>query len=184
MMILLMIIALPLITLLYGAKWETSAPYFQILCISGLIYTINTLNTNVIKALGKGKIYFAVQIIKRTIGIALIFFGMRYGIYGLLWAVASVSYISFIINALVSKRLINYGIFRQLWDVFPCLLAAATAGVLAYLLGRVLPLNMYVVMLIQIVVYAVLYLLLAKLLKIEGLQTYTDILTNLLHRKN
>ena len=184
MMILLMIIALPLITLLYGAKWETSAPYFQILCISGLIYTINTLNTNVIKALGKGKIYFAVQIIKRTIGIALIFFGMRYGIYGLLWAVASVSYISFIINALVSKRLINYGIFRQLWDVFPCLLAAATAGVLAYLLGRVLPLNMYVVMLIQIVVYVVLYLLLAKLLKIEGLQTYTDILTNLLHRKN
>ena len=184
MMILLMIIALPLITLLSGAKWETSAPYFQILCISGLIYTINTLNTNVIKALGKGKIYFAVQIIKRTIGIALIFFGMRYGIYGLLWAVASVSYISFIINALVSKRLINYGIFRQLWDVFPCLLAAATAGVLAYLLGRVLPLNMYVVMLIQIVVYAVLYLLLAKLLKIEGLQTYTDILTNLLHRKN
>lgn len=184
MMILLMIIALPLITLLYGAKWETSAPYFQILCISGLIYTINTLNTNVIKALGKGKIYFAVQIIKRTIGIALIFFGMRYGIYRLLWAVASVSYISFIINALVSKRLINYGIFRQLWDVFPCLLAAATAGVLAYLLGRVLPLNMYVVMLIQIVVYAVLYLLLAKLLKIEGLQTYTDILTNLLHRKN
>ena len=183
MMILLMIIALPLITLLYGAKWETSAPYFQILCISGLIYTINTLNTNVIKALGKGKIYFAVQIIKRTIGIALIFFGMRYGIYGLLWAVASVSYISFIINALVSKKLINYGIFRQLWDVFPCLLAAATAGVLAYLLGRVLPLNMYVVMLIQIVVYAVLYLLLAKLLKIEGLQTYTDILTNLLHRK-
>lgn len=184
MMILLMIIALPLITLLYGAKWETSAPYFQILCISGLIYTINTLNTNVIKALGKGKIYFAVQIIKRTIGIALIFFGMRYGIYGLLWAVASVSYISFIINALVSKKLINYGIFRQLWDVFPCLLAAATAGVLAYILGRVLPLNMYVVMLIQIVVYAVLYLLLAKLLKIEGLQTYTDILTNLLHRKN
>ena len=183
MMILLMIIALPLITLLYGAKWETSAPYFQILCISGLIYTINTLNTNVIKALGKGKIYFAVQIIKRTIGIALIFFGMRYGIYGLLWAVASVSYISFIINALVSKKLINYGIFRQLWDVFPCLLAAATAGALAYLLGRVLPLNMYVVMLIQIVVYALLYLLLAKLLKIEGLQTYTDILTNLLHRK-
>jgi len=183
MMILLMIIALPLITLLYGAKWETSAPYFQILCISGLIYTINTLNTNVIKALGKGKIYFAVQIIKRTIGIALIFFGMRYGIYGLLWAVASVSYISFIINALVSKKLINYGIFRQLWDVFPCLLAAATAGALTYLLGRVLPLNMYVVMLIQIVVYALLYLLLAKLLKIEGLQTYTDILTNLLHRK-
>lgn len=183
MMMLLMIIALPLITLLYGAKWETSAPYFQILCISGLIYTLNTLNTNVIKALGKGKIYFVVQIIKRTLGIALIFFGMRYGIYGLLWAVASVSYISFIINALVSKKLINYGIFRQLWDVLPCFLAAATAGALTYGLGQILSLNIYIVMLIQIIVYVLLYLLISKLLKIEGLQTYTDILTNLLHRK-
>ena len=114
MMTLLMVIALPLITFLYGAKWETSAPYFQILCISGLIYTLNTLNTNVIKALGEGKIYFFIQITKRIIGIILIFIGMRYGIYGLLWTVAGVSYINFIINALVNKKLINYGIFKQL----------------------------------------------------------------------
>ena len=183
MMTLLMVIALPLITLLYGAKWETSAPYFQILCISGLIYTLNTLNTNVIKALGKGKIYFILQITKRIIGIVLIFLGMRYGIYGLLWTVAGVSYINFIINALVNKRLINYGIFKQLRDVGPCLFIALLSGVLAYGLGRLLPLHIYVIMLIQILVYAALYLLLAKLLKIEGLQTYTEIITNRLHRK-
>ncbi len=183
MMTLLMIIALPLITLLYGAKWETSAPYFQILCISGLIYTINTLNTNVIKALGKGKIYFIIQITKRIIGITLIFIGMRYGIYGLLWAVASVSYINFIINALVNKKLINYGILRQLRDTGPCLFIAALAGVLTFCLGQILPIHPYLIMLIQIIVYAALYLLLAKLLRIEGLQTYTEILTNMLHRK-
>jgi len=184
MMILLIIIALPLITLLYSAKWETSAPYFQILCISGLIYTINTLNTNVIKALGKGKIYFIIQITKRVIGIGLIFAGVRYGIYGLLWAVASVAYITFIINGLVNKKLINYGVFRQLGDVGPCFIVAALAGALTYGLGSVLHIHLYLVMLVQIIVYAVLYLLLAKLLKIEGLQTYTDIVTNLIHRKN
>ena len=183
MMTLLMVIALPLITFLYGTKWETSAPYFQILCISGLIYTLNTLNTNVIKALGEGKIYFFIQITKRIIGIILIFIGMRYGIYGLLWTVAGVSYINFIINALVNKKLINYGIFKQLRDVGPCLFIALLAGALAYGLGRLLPLHIYIVMLIQILVYAALYLLLAKLLKIDGLQTYTDIIINRLHRR-
>lgn len=183
MMILLMIIAHPLITLLYGSKWEPSAPYFQILCISGLIYTINTLNTNVIKSLGKGKIYFFIQITKRLIGIALILFGMRFGIYGLLWAVASVSYISFIINALVNKKLIQYGIFKQLGDVGACLILALLTGVLTYALGRLLPFHSYLTMLLQIIVYPTLYLLTAKLLKMEELNTYMGIVTNIIHRK-
>ena len=183
MMILLMIVAQPLITFLYGSKWETSVPYFQILCISGLIYTINTLNTNVIKSLGKGKIYFVIQIIKRLIGIAIILFGMKFGIYGLLWAVASVSYISFIVNALVNKKLINYGIFRQLGDVGICLILALLTGVVTYLLGLILPINIYLIMLIQIIVYIILYLVLAKLLKMEELNTYMGIVANILHRK-
>ena len=183
MMIMLMIIAQPLITLLYGSKWETSVPYFQILCISGLIYTINTLNTNVIKSLGKGKIYFIIQITKRLIGIVIILFGMKFGIYGLLWAVASVSYISFIVNALVNKKLINYGIFRQLGDVGVCLILALFTGVVTYLLGLILPINIYLIMLIQIVVYIILYLVLAKLLKMEELNTYMGIVANIIHRK-
>ena len=183
MMILLMVIALPLITFLYGRKWEPSAPYFQILCISGLIYCTNSLNTNVIKSLGKGKIYFLIQIAKRVIGIALILVGVRFGIYGLLWSVAIVAYISFIINAMVNKKLIDYGLFRQVGDIIPSLLVAAFAGVLAYGAGLLLHGNIYVTMLIQILVYVVVYFLVAKLLKLEGYQTYMEILLKMFHRK-
>jgi O-antigen/teichoic acid export membrane protein len=183
MMILLMIVAQPLICLLYGSKWEASAPYFQILCISGLIYAVNTLNTNVIKSLGKGKIYFTIQILKRMIGIALILIGMKFGIFGLLWAVASVAYISFIINALVNKKLINYGIFRQLRDFGAVLLLALLVGSLTYALGRILPCHIYLTMLIQIILYAGLYLLIAKWLKMEELNTYLGIFAKIIHRK-
>lgn len=183
MMVLLMIIAQPLITLLYGAKWSTSVPYFQILCVSGLVYSLNTLNTNVIKSLGKGKIYFIIQILKRTIGIVMIFAGMKFGIYGLLWAVAMVSYISLIVNTLVNKNLINYGLVRQLYDTGGCFLLSVVAGVLTYLLGMVLPVHPYLIMLIQVIVYALIYLLTAKWLKMEGFQTYSEIFSNMLHRK-
>ena len=182
MMILLMIVAQPLICLLYGSKWGPSAPYFQILCISGLIYTVNTLNTNVIKSLGKGKIYFIIQIIKRLIGIALILFGMRFGIYGLLWSVASVSYISFVINALVNKKLIHYGLFRQLGDVGGCFLLALVTGALTYGFGLLLHGHPYFIMLIQIILYLALYAVIAKILKMEELDTYFGIITNIVHR--
>ncbi|MBR4912934.1 MAG: lipopolysaccharide biosynthesis protein [Bacteroidales bacterium] len=183
MMVLLMIVAQPLICLLYGSKWEPSAPYFQILCISGLIYTVNTLNTNVIKSLGKGKIYFVIQITKRLIGIALILFGMRFGIYGLLWAVASVSYISFIINTLVNKKLINYGLLRQIGDVGVCLLLALFIGALTYGLGLLLHCHPYLIMLLQIILYLGLYVAVAKILKMEELDTYVGIISNIVHRK-
>lgn len=183
MMILLMIIAQPLITFLYGAKWETSVAYFQILCVSGLVYTLNTLNTNVIKSLGKGKIYFILQITKRIIGIILIILGMKFGIYGLLWAVAIVSYINLIINALVNKMLINYGLIRQLCDTGGCFLLAILAGAAIYGLGLLLPIHPYFIMLIQIVVYVLFYLFLAKCFKMEEYKIYSDILFNMIHRK-
>lgn len=183
MMTLLFIIAHPLITFLYGEKWAPAAPYFQILCIAGLVYCMNTLNTNIIKALGKGKIYFVIQITKRLIGIALILFGMRFGIYGLLWAVTIVAYISLIINTIANKRLILYGLFRQLGDILPCLLLSFITGALTYGIGLLLPWHEYIVMFIQTLVYILIYLSLSKIFKMEGYATYYDIVTQLLHRK-
>ena len=108
---------------------------------------------------------------------------MRFGIFGLLWAVASVSYISFIINALVNKKLINYGVFRQLGDFGPVLILALIVGALTYALGLILPCHIYLTMLIQIILYFGLYILLAKLLKMEELNTYLGIFAKVIHRK-
>lgn len=182
LMVLLMVIAQPLIVFLYGAKWSTSAPYFQILCVSSMIYTLNTLNTNVIKSLGKSGIYFIVQFSKRLIGIGLIIWGIHFGINGLLWAVTSVGYISFFINAIVNGKLIHYGIFRQIKDVGLCYLTAALIGVGVYFLGTLMPFHQYVVMALQIILYAGLYWGFSVLFRFEGYETYMDILKSKLKK--
>lgn len=176
LMALMIVIAHPLITFLYGARWETSVPFFQILCISSMVYTLNTLNTNVIKSLGKSKIYFFVQLTKRLIGIGLIILGVQFGIMGLLWGVTSVGYICVIINAIVNKRLINYGIWAQIKDVGFCYLLAVAVAAATYFLGHLIPLHEYIVMVIQMAIYCLLYWLLSVLFKMEGYQTYRDII--------
>lgn len=176
LMVLLIIIAEPLITMLYGEKWLASIPYFQILCISGMVYTLNTLNTNVIKSLGKGKLYFYVQLSKRLVGIALIIIGLNYGIFGLLWSVASVGYICLFINMGVNKRLINYGYAKQIKDVGGYyLLSLATGGATLYICKNI-QLNTHIVMLIEISLYIAIYLLVSWLANTEGYNTYKNIL--------
>ncbi len=183
LMALMIVVAHPLITLAYGKGWEVSVPYFQILCISSMVYTLNTLNTNVIKSLGKSKIYFYVQLTKRLIGIGLILFGVQFGIYGLLWGVTSVGYICFIINAIVNKRLIHYGIWNQIKDVGLCYLLAVVVAAATYFLGSLLPIHEYIVMFIQIILYAGLYLAFSIVFKMEGYETYKEILMEKLKKR-
>lgn len=176
LMVLLIVIARPLIILLYGAKWESAIPFFQILCISSMIYTLNTLNTNVIKSLGKGKTYFLLQLSKRLIGIGLIIAGTAFGIYGLLWACTSFGYVCFIINAYVNKHTIDYGLWDQIKDVGGCYLLSCLIGVAVYYMGTLIPVHPYIVMLIQILLYTALYLLCSKLFNMEGYTTYRKII--------
>ncbi|MCR4966091.1 MAG: lipopolysaccharide biosynthesis protein [Bacteroidales bacterium] len=173
---LLIVIAQPLIRLLYGMQWDTSINYFRILCLSSMIYTLNTLNTNVIKSLGRSGIYLIVQLSKRVIGIGLIILGFQYGIYGLLWAIASVGYICFFINAAVNKRLINYGIWAQMKDVGGYYITSLLIGAGLFFLGQILPINQYLLMVIQIILFGGLYLLISHLGRFEGYLTYKEII--------
>lgn len=182
LMVLLIVIAKPLITLLYGERWITSIPYFQILCISSMVYTLNTLNTNVIKSLGKSKLFFFVQLIKRLIGITLIVVGVQFGMYGLLWSVASVGYVCVIINMGVNKRLINYGYLEQIKDVGVCYLTSAVIGAVVYVCCNMLPLNQYIIMIVEILLYCALYWLASVAFKFEGYFVYVSIIKDKIKR--
>lgn len=182
LMVMLIVIARPLILLLYTEKWEISIQYFQILCIGAMFYTINTVNTNVIKSLGKGKIYFWIQLIKRLIGIILIIFSIQYGIEALLWAVVATYYISFLINGYTSGKLIDYGIISQIRDIWLCLLLSVSVGVITYYLFLQVSLDYISSLLLQIIVYTILYLFLSLLMKNEGFFTYYEIIKAMIYK--
>ena len=176
MCILLLIIAKPLIALLYGAKWEPSVPYFQLLCIGGMIYTMNSLNGSIIKSLGKGTLYFTISIVKRVIGLALMFLGIKYSVRGLLVAVVLSNFINYFIYSIANGKLLRYGIWLQLKDVFGSLLLSVFVGIVVYFLGRYLPWHRYLVMSFQVTVYVGLFLTLSSSLKMEGYSTYKEII--------
>ena len=184
LMFLFIVIAEPIITFLYGSKWLTSIPYFRILCIGGMVYTLNQLNVNVIKSLGEGKVYFFTQLTKRVLSLMMIVGSVFIGKLGtidgakaLVWAFALSFYLNIIINAFVNRKLIDYGLFPQVKDVFVYVIISGIVALITWLIGgRLSFLNQYIVMGFQVCFFCLMYLLISKALKLEGYLTYKEIL--------
>lgn len=182
-MVLMIVIARPLFLFLYTDKWEISISYFQILCIGAMFYTMNTVNTNVTRSLGKGAVYFWIQFIKRFIGIVLILFSVKFGLEAILWAVSSLQFIFFIINATVTGRLINYGVLAQIKDVGGCYFISILAGGITYYLLSFFEMNHLISLISHTSIYSLLYLSLSYLFKIEGFFTYQEIVKDIIKKK-
>ncbi|MBF1266423.1 MAG: lipopolysaccharide biosynthesis protein [Porphyromonadaceae bacterium] len=124
----LVVLANPVYHFLYGDKWMAAAPYFQILCICGILYPINSYNINILEVKGRSDLHLRLEIIRRIIGVAAAFIGLQFGIYGLLWSTAITQVIFLFINSYYSGRFIDYPLGQQLAELFPFVLMSAVSG--------------------------------------------------------
>lgn len=113
----LAVIAKPLLVLILGEKWLPSVPYFQLLCISGMIYTLHASNLNILKVKGRSDLFLYLEIVKKAIVVLAIIIGLNWGIIGLIVGQICTSFISFFINAFFTGKLISYTIPNQIKDI-------------------------------------------------------------------
>src|SRR5690606_17283155 len=65
-LIALSVIAEPLFSLVLTDKWLPAVPYFQILCIAGIMYPIHAYNLNILKVKGQSHLFLRLEIIKKV----------------------------------------------------------------------------------------------------------------------
>jgi len=170
LMVVLIVIAKPLIIVLFTDKWLESVPYFQILCCGGMLYCSNSNNLNVLKALGQGKSILCVSIIKRAVTFALIVVGIHFGIYGIVWGSVLSIYLWFPINAYYTGKLTGYGIREQIRDTAPSFVLSIVVGCIVFFAFSFVSLNNnYLLIAFQIASYYAAYLPLGHLFRNEGL---------------
>lgn len=176
-MMIMIVVAKPLIILLFSAKWIDCVPYFQILCAAGLAVCLQGSANNAIAAIGKSKVLLTWTIIKRTLTIVLCVIGIFVaGMNGLLWSCVLGAWSVYFINAYLVAKHVGYPFYKQVLDILPFMAIAIVIGVPAYYLGSMLPFHMYVVALFQVVICTILYLLVSWLLHFESLSYLLDVL--------
>jgi O-antigen/teichoic acid export membrane protein len=70
------------VSVVLGSRWDDSIQVLRILCLSGVAYSLGTLNWSLLMALGKGATLFRLNIVVTTLTVAAYGFGLRWGIVG------------------------------------------------------------------------------------------------------
>lgn len=135
-MICLAIIAEPFIRILIGEKWMPAVPYFQILCMVGIMYPLNAYNLNILNVKGRSDLFLRLEIIKKAVMSVGIACAIPFGIYGLLYFQLIFSIVAFFINTWYSGRMISYNILEQVKDIMPELALAVIIGFISWLIDN------------------------------------------------
>lgn len=115
-----------IISLLYGNKWDSSIPYFQILCCGGFFYCLNDITYYGIAACGKSKALLYSGIYKWGFLILLLMCAIPLGMKWLVSAIA-VSYINiFLINSILIRKYTGLQMKKIYISILPAFLTSGS----------------------------------------------------------
>ena len=180
LMTLLIVIAEPLIVLLFTDKWLPSVPYFQILCVAGLANCLQSINYQLYVAMGYSKSMFRWNLIKRSVGLVLIFVGVIIGVEGILWGMVLGFWFTYFVNASLAGRVTQYTLGKQLIELLPTIVVAGISCVATSLLKGLLDMNGIAMMILQVFVFFIVYLLLSAMFNVPGFSVYKQMVSNVL----
>jgi O-antigen/teichoic acid export membrane protein len=176
MMALAIVLAKPVFLVLLTAKWLPAVPYFQILCITGVLYPFHVYNLNILNVKGRSDLFLKLEIIKKIIITIGIIVAIPYGIYGLLVFRVFNSVIAFAINTYYSGNFIDYTGGKQIKEVLPILFISFCIGLFLWILKENFLIPYQISSVGQIFLlsfgFLVLYVAISRICKIEAMTDF------------
>lgn len=149
-------------------KWQDAVPYLQLMCFSGLLLPLHSINLNILKVKGRSDLFLFLEVIKKVITIVTVAISFRFGIYGILIGQICSSIICYLPNGYYSARLINYPIREQLADITPTLLLSATSALVTYYICTVSEWNAIIELVVALVAGIAVYLCASSVFRINA----------------
>lgn len=168
LMIGLMVMTEPVVRLIFTEKWLPCVPYMQIACIQFALEPVQTANVQAVKAMGKGRTYLIMEIVKKVFGIVTIVAVMYRGVMAIALTAMMVTFFAAFVNSTPNRTYLKYSYREQLADLVPSILMAAVMGVCVYFAGKI-PVSPIPGICIQILTGVAAYLLLSVIFKVSEL---------------
>lgn len=165
-------------------KWLPCVPFLQIFCVTYMFFPIHTANLNAIKAMGRSDLFLILEIVKKAVGLAVLFSTVWFGVMVMAYSLFVTSILNQIINSWPNKKLMNYSYLEQLKDILPGIGLALIMGICVKAI-EFIPLAMptIVMLIMQVVVGAAVYIILSKLFSLEAYHYLMDIVKSFLSKK-
>lgn len=131
LMTILIVTAKPLVLIVLTEKWIDCTPIIQILSLSFMWYPVHILNLNVLLVVGRSDLFLKIEIIKKIIGIILLFATIPYGVLVMCWGRVLYCFIELFINMYYTNRIIGVTYIKQLTQQAPMFVYALIMGGIA-----------------------------------------------------
>lgn len=181
------VLAEPLFRFIFTEKWLPAVPYFQFLCVVGVIGPLSTYNLNIVNVKGRSDIFLKLQLTRRILTSIAIVFAVIYGnIITLLIVQTSSSVFSYILFSSIAGRFINYGFGKQIKDLAGILILSISIGLLVYFIDYWLISSLDLVrVIIGFSIGLFIYMLTVHILKFESyLELKNIVASKFLNKKN
>lgn len=167
-----------LVEVVLSEKWLPCVPFLRILCITYAFYPVHTANLNAIKAIGRSDIFLILEIIKKVVGLIVLFSVMHKGVMVMAYSMLLLELMGQIINTWPNKKLLNYSYFSQIKDMIPQMFISLIMGVVVYCVSFI-NVNIIITLVLQIIVGIVSYVCLSKIFKVDSFDYLLGIIKNI-----
>lgn len=178
LMIGLIAIAEPLFLFLLTDKWAESIPYFQLLCIIGMLHPIVVQNYNMFRIKGHTELHLRLEIMKYALTVIAIALTYRHGIFALIYGQIAVAVITQFVVSFVAGRIVGYTLGDLFKSLLPSVALSLIMGIIVFFVGEINIESNLLTFSLQIGVGVMVYYLLNRLIKSAELTEFQLIVQN------
>lgn len=162
----LAVVARPLVLFLLTEKWLSAVDFIQISCIGYAAIPLVSSCLVSIKAIGRSDVYMRLEIIRRIamLGVLLTSMFVFKSVEAIAWGFVASSWIDVLIVSIPTKRLVGYGLFDQLKDIWKIILSSLIMGCVVFSLG-LLKLPPFAALLLQVLIGITVYFIACIMLR-------------------
>ncbi len=172
----------PIVRLLLTDKWIFCVPYLRIFCFTYAFYPIHTANLNAIKAMGRSDLFLRLEVVKKVIGVILLLSTMWFGVLIMAYSLLLSTIISSFVNAFPNNKLLGYRYIEQIKDMLPSMLLAGVMGVVVFCVQFISLADIWT-LIIQVTLGALIYIVGARLLKMESFEYIWNLAKSFLKKR-
>ena len=163
----MIVLAEPLVRIIYTEKWLACVPYFQLMGLTKMIQTVSHANIQSFKAAGRSDLVLKLEFIKKPIGFLLIILSFPISIFALALTLPLYGLFSAFVNAYSNRNVLGYTIREQLADLKPAIVLSIGIYILSYSY-MLMDIPDIAKILLGLIISILFYLGLSHLLKLES----------------
>lgn len=172
----------PIVEILLTTKWLPLVPYMQICCVTFALHPLASTQMQAIAAVGRSDVRLKIELIKKGIGIALLFLSVNYGPLAIAFSAAVSGIIGVIIGAIAGKRTTGYPLSSLITDLGPIFLITAVMTAVICCI-KFFQVNPFIMLIIQAITGILIYLGLSKCFNLFGYTYLTQVIKQIHNKK-